>query len=115
VSDLLQPPYPIPTTVPTDPVLVEFYPEFVDRWIADFTDEWPRIMERHDPVELHRFGHTIKGSFVQFAMRDHSKIGIEIMQCADRDDWERAATCVDGLRQMMIELKAHLANHPPLP
>lgn len=113
MSDHLQPPYAIPLTVPEDQVLQEFFLEFTDLWIADFENVWPQIQERHDNVELHRFGHTIKGSFVQFAMKDLSRVGIEIMECSSRNDWDRAATCVEGLRQMMIALREHLKNNPP--
>lgn len=104
-------PYPIPTTLPQDPILREFYPEFLDRWISDLEHEWPAIRLRADQQELYRFGHTIRGSFLQFGLRDLSDVGKQIMRLSDPPEWDAVATCVDGLRRVLVIVKQDL---PPM-
>jgi hypothetical protein len=110
VSDYPIPEYPVPTTLAGDPVLREFYPEFVERWLVDITTQWPAIVLRADVTELYRFGHTIKGSFIQFGLRELSDVGRHVMACTDPPDWNRASACVEGLRQTLIRFQSELPS-----
>ncbi len=110
VSDRLVLPYRVPTSISSDPVLREFFPEFVTQWLHDLTVVWPDIEVRHEKEELYRFGHTIKGSFLQFGLRDLSAVGKDIMADAEREDWASARQCVEGLRVVMSTLKDELDN-----
>lgn len=103
-------PYTVPTSLPADPVLREFYPEFVERWLADLRTTWPGIVERGDAEELYRFGHTIKGSFLQFGLKELAGIGIEIMQASKDNDWTSAEFLVEGLEKIMTELHLQLGS-----
>ncbi|MCU0331075.1 MAG: hypothetical protein MUC47_08905 [Candidatus Kapabacteria bacterium] len=110
MSDHPIPEYPIPTVLAGDPVLREFYPEFVERWLADLTTQWPAVVERADPTELYRFGHTIKGSFIQFGLRDLSDVGRHVMACTDPLDWTKASACVEGLRRTLLQFQSILPS-----
>lgn len=102
------PTYPVPTGGPSDPVLADLMPEFIAQWTKDLTVTWAEIKDRGDMEEFRRFGHTIKGSFLQFGFRELSPIGREIMDDADRGDWESADLRVQGLLSVMHEMRANL-------
>jgi len=97
------PPFPfaVPESVPADPVLREFYPEFVERWLSDLTEQWPEIVTRNDVEELYRVGHTIKGSFLQFGLKELAEIGKRIMAASADNDWSTASYYVDGLAEIL--------------
>jgi len=98
-------PYLVPESVPADPILREFYPEFVNRWLVDLTTQWPEIVERNDAEELYRFGHTIKGSFQQFGLKELSAIGKDIMTSSSDNDWTTASYYVHGLTKILQVLQ----------
>lgn len=98
-------PYSVPESAPADPILREFYPEFVGRWLADLTAQWPEIVERNDVEELYRFGHTIKGSFQQFGLKELSGIGKDIMTASSDNDWTTASFYVNGLTRILQVLQ----------
>lgn len=100
--------YSLPESLPTDPVLREFFPEFLTRWLADIESQWPAIVQRRDATELRRFGHTIRGSFVQFGLRDLSSAGILIMECAEHSNWDKASHVVQHVRQALLEIQSNL-------
>jgi hypothetical protein len=106
-------PYPVPSSVPADPVLREFYPEFVERWLADLTSQWPEIVERNDAEEMYRFGHTIKGSFLQFGLKELAGIGKDIMAASAENDWTTATYFVNGLTEILQVL--HQRNNSSEP
>jgi len=110
VSDTLSSTFEMPSELPSDPVLREFYPEFVQRWLTDFEQQWPAIIGRGDVVELRRFGHTIKGSFLQFGLRDMSQAGTKIMSCSDNNDWKGAGEIVASLRAALLHLQSILPS-----
>lgn len=89
--------YSLPEELPTDPILLDLIPEFVSQWMRDFTVTWPEIKGRGDTEEFKRFGHTIKGSFLQFGFRDLSAVGKQIMTDAEDSDWDEAEARIKGL------------------
>lgn len=102
------PTYPVPTGGPSDPVLTDLMPEFIAQWTNDLTVTWAEIKERGDIEEFRRFGHTIKGSFLQFGFRELSPIGREIMGDAENGDWESADLRVQGLLGLMHTMRENL-------
>ena len=102
------PTYTIPDTLPTDPVLADLVPEFIEQWLNDLTVNWQDIRRRGDLDDFRRFGHTIKGSFLQFGFKELSSVGKEIMNDADAEDWEAAQLRVTGIQNMLEELKRRL-------
>jgi hypothetical protein len=108
VSDDILFKYSLPTALPSDPVLREFFPEFVTRWLADIASQWPDIKARRDDVELRRFGHTIRGSFIQFGLRDMSEGGVRIMECAARSSWDEAGAIVHHIQRALLDVQSIL-------
>jgi chemotaxis protein histidine kinase CheA len=102
------PTYPVPTGGPADPVLADLMPEFITLWTKDLTVTWPEIRERGDIEEFRRFGHTIKGSFLQFGFRDLSPIGRDVMSDAEIGDWEGADARIQGLLNVLNAMKEQL-------
>lgn len=99
---------PLPSTMPTDPVLREFLPEFVERWIADIDATWEPMRERNDQQELYRFGHTIKGSMLQFGLSPLADVGRAIMAASAEEDWDTAHKWTLALRDVLVRLQATL-------
>ncbi|MCX6140299.1 MAG: hypothetical protein NTX15_05635 [Candidatus Kapabacteria bacterium] len=110
MTDPLHIEYQVPATGPADPILQELLPEFLDSWIKDLTVTWGEIRQRADVTEFHRFGHTIKGSFVQFSFRDLSAVGREIMEDADSGDWASAEARVLALLAVVNTMRSQLSS-----
>lgn len=110
MTDPLNIEYQVPATGPADPILQELLPEFLDAWIKDLGVTWTEIKERADITEFQRFGHTIKGSFVQFSFRDLSSVGREIMDDSDRGDWITADARVRALLSVVNTMRAQLSS-----
>lgn len=110
MSDRSIPTFSLPETFPTNPVLVDLLPEFAEQWLRDLTVTWSAIKQSGDTEDLRRFGHTIKGSFLQFGFKHMSTVGIEIMQFADAADWEGAESRVIGLRHAMESLRDRVGH-----
>jgi chemotaxis protein histidine kinase CheA len=89
---------------------VDLMPEFIAQWMKDLTVTWPEIRERGDLEEFRRFGHTVKGSFLQFGFRELSPVGKEIMADADLGDWEAAHARVAGLLAVLEAMKERLSR-----
>lgn len=102
--------YKLPNTFTTQPVMVELLPEFAEAWIRDFSTTWPTIVKTADVEEFHRFGHTIKGSFLQFGFPELSKVGGSIMKDSEAGDWATASKRISGLLDTMLELKKKVSQ-----
>jgi chemotaxis protein histidine kinase CheA len=102
------PTYPVPEGGPADPVLADLMPEFISQWTKDLTVTWQQIRDRADIEEFHRFGHTIKGSFLQFGYRDLSAVGKDIMADAANNDWEGADLRIQGLLAVLNAMREKL-------
>lgn len=102
------PTYTIPETLPTDPMLADLVPEFIEQWLTDLSVTWPQIRASGSIDDFRRFGHTIKGSFLQFGFRELSAVGKEIMHDADAGDWDAAEARVIGLGNVLTEVKRRL-------
>ena len=102
--------YNVPDHLPTDPVLADLVPEFLEQWEKDLTVTFTDMQQRKDVEELRRFGHTIKGSFLQFGFRDLASIGKEIMTDAENGDWQGAADKVNGILGVVRTLSKRLKN-----
>ena len=100
--------YDVPEVIPTDPVLEDLIPEFIEQWQKDLTVTWSDVKERRDMEEFKRFGHTIKGSFLQFGFSDLSAVGKQIMVDAENGDWDEAGARVLGIYNVLAVLKQRL-------
>ena len=102
------PTYTVPDTLPTDPVLADLVPEFIAQWLNDLTVNWQDIQKRGDLDDFRRFGHTIKGSFLQFGFKELSAVGKEIMTDAEAEDWDSAELRIAGIKRVLNELQQRL-------
>ncbi len=104
------PTYTIPDTLPTDPVLADLVPEFIEQWLTDCSVTWPQIRHNGNVDDFRRFGHTIKGSFLQFGFRELSTVGKDIMHDADSEDWDAADARITGIANVLAEVKRRLED-----
>lgn len=98
--------YPTPTELPDDAILKELIPEFVSAWKRDLSTEWPAIIASGNLEDFRRFGHTIKGSFLQFGFKDLAQVGKDIMEDSTTGDWETATTRVESLIAILISVES---------
>jgi chemotaxis protein histidine kinase CheA len=80
-------------------------PEFFATWDRDLCNAQSDVVAQHDTEALYRFGHTIKGSMIQFGFRGLSAIGVAIMQDAEHGDFAAAGLRISGLRQQLQDLQ----------
>lgn len=98
-------PHSLPDPGPADEVLREILPEFFTAWDRDLCNAQSEIIARNDTESLYRFGHTIKGSMMQFGFPSLSTIGVDIMCDAERGDVVAASERMHALRQQLIDLR----------
>ena len=91
--------------IPDDPFIIELLPEFIDTWIDDINNQLPVILETQNTDELYRFGHTIKGSCLQFGLDEVASIGIKIMGYSKESNWAEARATEPILKQTFAEVK----------
>lgn len=90
---------------PADEVLRELLPEFFTAWDRDLCNAVPEIIVMNDADALHRLGHTIKGSMIQFGFPRLASIGIAIMQDAERIDFAAAMERITNLQRQLSSLR----------
>lgn len=90
---------------PSDSVLRELLPEFFTAWDRDLCNAISEIVDAGNVDALHRLGHTIKGSMIQFGFPGLAAIGISIMQDAERGTIVAAAERITSLRQQLLHLR----------
>ena len=108
MPDRSLPTYTVPETLPTDPVLADLVPEFLAQWVNDLTVTWQDLRQQGDLDGFRRFGHTIKGSFLQFGFKELSAVGKEIMHDADDQDWDTAQDRIHGILAVLVELQKRI-------
>jgi HPt (histidine-containing phosphotransfer) domain-containing protein len=96
--------------LPSDPFVLELLPEFVDTWIQDIDAQFDALIQAKDADELYRFGHTLKGSCLQFGLDEIAAQGIELMGYAKNIDWENAVLMGPKLKQSFINIKKEIEN-----
>jgi HPt (histidine-containing phosphotransfer) domain-containing protein len=92
-------------TIPDDPFIIELLPEFIDSWIEDIKAQMDPLIEKKDPDELYRFGHTLKGSCFQFGLDEVAQMGIELMGYAKESNWDKAADMGPKLEKAFQDVK----------
>lgn len=94
-----------------DDLLKTLIPEFVELWIEDIDTEGKEILSAKKPDDLFRFGHTVKGSCLQFGFNDLADIGVRIMKAAKETDWASASSLISELRTKFIEIQDYLKKN----
>lgn len=95
----------MPMTLPSDDIILELLPEFVDDWIKQLQMEFHAIVERKSEQELYRLGHTLKGSCLQFGLKEPAALGIQLMECSKVQDWNAALDLYQPILDMFIEAR----------
>ena len=102
--------YTVPDHLPTDPILQDLVPEFLQQWAHDLTVTFAEMRRSGSTEDLKRFGHTMKGSFLQFGFRDLSVVGKEIMIDAEAGNWDAAEQKVQDMLGVVRTLQQRIAN-----
>ncbi|MGE5479236.1 MAG: Hpt domain-containing protein [Chloroflexota bacterium] len=97
--------------ISNDPFIRELLPEFVDSWIDDIDTKFMQFIKAKDSGELYRLAHTLKGSCFQFGLDDIGKMGVELMELAKDEDWEKAATYEQPIRNSFARVKEYLESN----
>lgn len=94
--------------IPDDPFIQELLPEFVDTWISDIDENYSKFIDEQNASELYRLAHTLKGSCFQFGLDEIANLGIELMGYAKENNWEKAKSLKEPIRNLFIEMRKFL-------
>lgn len=90
-------------TLPSDPIILELLPEFIDDWIKQLDREFQPILDAKNEQDLYRLGHTLKGSCLQFGLQEPAQLGIQLMGLSKEQKWDEAAAMFQPIRSMFEE------------
>ena len=88
--------------LPKDPMILEFYEEFVDTWIADINEQWDVLYDSKNGTDFYRFAHTLKGSGYQFSITPLGDAGIELMRLIKEEQWD----VIPPYKAMLLDILA---------
>lgn len=94
--------------IPDDPFVRELLPEFVDSWITDINEQFQPYVDERKTDELYRLAHTLKGSCYQFGLNDVGDMGVELMEYAKEEEWEKAVEMKSKIIKRFNEIKSEL-------
>lgn len=96
--------------LPTDPVILELLPEFIDTWIVDINEQFTPLCEAKDKDNFYRLAHTLKGSGFQFGIDNVGNMGLEMMRLTKEEKWEELPQFKELLLKEFEETKKLLNN-----
>jgi hypothetical protein len=91
--------------LPKDPMILEFYEEFVDTWINDVNEQYDGFLANKDKDNFYRFAHTLKGSGYQFEIQPLGDKGIELMALIKEEKWDETIPYKQILLDILTEAK----------
>lgn len=91
--------------LPSDPMILELFPEFVDTWIEDLNSQFSPLFEAKDQKELYRMAHTLKGSGFQFGIKELGEAGLVLMKEINEANWNVIGTYKDKLINILQEAR----------
>jgi len=94
--------------LPTDPILLELMPEFIETWVDDINQKFDLYYEDQNSEEMFRFAHSIKGSCLQFSLNEIGQVGIEMLQKVKDRDWDSIYPYKQKLLEMFYVIKVML-------
>jgi HPt (histidine-containing phosphotransfer) domain-containing protein len=98
----------MPMTLPTDEIILELLPEFIEDWLRQLESDFHPILERKNELELYRLGHTLKGSCLQFGLEEPAQLGIKLMALSKEHKWDEAQALYEPIHTMFVEARAVL-------
>lgn len=97
--------------LPTDELVLELLPEFVDTWVEDIDILFPKHLQEKNKDEMYRLAHTLKGSCYQFGLDELGDMGIEVMALVKDEKWDKIATYQEPLSSKFKEIQIYLAEN----
>ncbi len=91
--------------IPEDEFVRELLPEFIDTWLEDLNIKFPEYIKNKSSEELYRLAHTLKGSCYQFGLDEPALMGIQLMEYAKTEQWDKADAMYVKLLQEFTEAK----------
>lgn len=92
----------------SDKIILELLPEFVSDWLNDIETEFLDILVHQDQARLYRFGHTLKGSCLQFGLEEPAELGVVLMKLSEMQNWVAARQMQEPLRACFVNTKKML-------
>ncbi len=92
----------------SDKIILELLPEFVSDWLHDIETEFVEILVHQDQSRLYRFGHTLKGSCLQFGLEEPAELGVVLMELSETENWGVAHLMQEPLRACFVNIKKML-------
>lgn len=91
--------------IPNDEFIRELLPEFLESWLDDIDSKYDLYIEEKNSQDLYRLAHTLKGSCFQFGLDEIAHMGIELMQYAKDQDWQKASAMKDQIRGTFLKVQ----------
>ncbi len=91
--------------IPANNLILNLLPEFIDTWINDIRKNLKSLTIAGNEKELHDFGHTLKGSALQFGLNDFAEFGSEIMTYVREGNLNAVSELEEKLIKYLLELK----------
>lgn len=73
--------------LPEDPMIRELFPEFIDSWLNDLSEQFLPAYNAKNAQDVYRVGHTLKGTCLQFGIDEVAQLGIEMMAASKEENW----------------------------
>lgn len=74
--------------LPEDPMIRELFPEFIETWLVDISEQFMPAYNSKNTQDIYRIGHTIKGTCLQFGVDEVAQLGISMMAASKEEDWK---------------------------
>ncbi len=97
--------------MPSDPIILEFLPEFVEDWQQQIKEKFGPYMADKNTDDMYRLGHTLKGTCFQFGLDHIAEMGIELMELVKKEDWERIQPMESKLMDAFVEAQKFVESH----
>lgn len=94
--------------LPEDPFVLELLPEFVDTWIDDLNELYPKYLKERNKDDLYRLAHTLKGSCFQFNLDEIAQMGLDLMAHLKEDNWNKAEEMEAPIKNAFADVDTYL-------
>ncbi len=97
--------------LPEDPFILELLPEFIDSWIDELSNNFPKLMKDKNDTDLYRMAHTMKGSCYQFGLNELGDIGVELMKLIKNQEWEKVDSQCNYVLSEFVKYKEFVKSN----
>jgi len=96
--------------LPDDPFVRELLPEFVEDWIIQIDNDYPKLFEEKNKEDLYRMAHTMKGSCYQFGINELGDLGVELMNDIKDENWDVVNQKFKKVRTILTDIDNQLKD-----